>query len=57
MIPYKTLEKMATIVAEHKQMKDLLVKLGFIKKNSNPLCWEDSEKEVSNLKEIIDEKE
>jgi hypothetical protein len=38
-------------------MKDLLVKLGFIKKNSNPLCWEDSEKEVSNLKEIIDEKE
>ncbi|MEI8270585.1 MAG: hypothetical protein WCG45_04395 [bacterium] len=52
MVPYQTLEKMAHIVAEHEQMKDLLIKLGFIKKGSVPLCWEDG-KPVSNLKEKI----
>ena len=47
---------MANTVVEHEQMKNLLIKLGFIKKNSNPLCWEDSETPVSNLREKIEGK-
>ena len=47
------LKAMALIVAEHDEMKEMLISLGVIVKDSKPLRWEHNNAPIVNLEETI----
>ena len=49
----KKLEAMALIVAEHEEMKEMLISMGVICKDSKPLRWEYNNTPIVNLEKTI----